>query len=96
LVYKIKTDQKNIEKLTVANLIFHYNLQLLLSIDGKIWTEIYSDNSDKLWQNSGKIEVTFKNTPQNIFVMLKRKGTTNGVFLGGYFMLDLVDQNYDK
>lgn len=96
LVYKIKTDQKNIEKLTVANLIFHYNLQLLLSVDGKKWTEIYSDNSDKLWQNSGKIEVTFKNTPQNIFVMLKRKGTTSGVFLGGYFMLDLVDQNYDK
>lgn len=95
-VYKINTNQKNIEKLILANLIFHYNLQLLLSVDGKLWTEIYSNNPEQLWQNSGKIEVTFKNSTQNIFMMLKRKGTESGVFLGGYFMLDLIDQTYDK
>ena len=96
LVYKIRTDQKNIEKLVLANLIFHYNIELSLSVDGKRWTEIYADNSGKLWQNSGKIEVSFVDSPQDIFVMIRRKGDASSVFLGGYFALDLIDRTYDK
>jgi hypothetical protein len=96
LVYKIRTDQKNIEKLILENLIFHYNIELSLSVDGKRWTEIYADNSGKLWQNSGKIEVSFADSPQDIFVMIRRKGDASSVFLGGYFALDLIDQTYDK
>jgi hypothetical protein len=96
LAYEINTNQSSVEKLTLTNLSFHNNIQLSLSVDGKLWTEIYADNSGKLWQNSGNIEVSFRNAPQNIFIMLRKNGKSKSVFVRGEFVLNLIGQNYGK
>ncbi|EKE21126.1 MAG: hypothetical protein ACD_7C00348G0011 [uncultured bacterium] len=89
LVYKIKANEKNIDKLILNNIIFHNNINLFISRDGDHWTEIFSDNSGVLWQNSGKIEVNFKNNkPKNIFIKLKKNGEGNSVFIGGSFVVN--------
>lgn len=96
LAYRINTNNSSVKKLILNNLSFHNNIQLSLSVDGKLWTEIYADNSGKLWQNSGSIEVNFKNAPQDIFIMLRKNGESKSVFVRGSFVLNLASQDYGK
>jgi hypothetical protein len=91
LVYKIGVGGKKVKGLTLNDVVFHNNIHIALSTDSQKWTEIFSDNSGKLWQNSGQVKVEFKKDTQDIFIKMKKYGDKDNIFLGGYAILDLVD-----
>lgn len=91
LAYQIETKGRNVNRVSVQNILFNNNISIALSTDGKEWVEIFSDNSGKPTQNSGKIDVVFKKQAQTVFVKMKKNGESSSLFSKAYVIIDLSE-----